>query len=65
MGGVVVSNSTKVGIIVGSEALGSAVAGAGTKMIANKIDGKDLNDGIIQHAFISGITGGIASGAGA
>ncbi len=47
LGGITLSNTTKVGIIVGSEVLGSAAAGAGTKMIVNKIDGKDLNDGIL------------------
>ena len=38
-------------------------AGAGTKAIANAVEGKDLTDGMMQQALISGITGGVASGA--
>ena len=46
-GGVIMSNSTKVGITIGAEALGGAAAGAGTKMISNKVEGKNIEDGVL------------------
>ncbi len=38
-------------------------AGAGTKMIANVVEKKEISDGVVRQALISGISGGFASGA--
>ena len=34
-------------------------------MMSNKVDGKRLREGVFTSAVISGLTGGITSGAGA
>jgi hypothetical protein len=39
-------------------------AGAGTKMLANAYEGKEISEGVLQQAVIMGVTGGLASSAG-
>jgi hypothetical protein len=45
---VIGSASAKIGIIVGADVAGGLAAGAGTKMLANAYEGKQLTEGILQ-----------------
>lgn len=38
-------------------------AAAGTKVIGNAVEGKELGEGVLKQAVIGGITGGVAAGA--
>lgn len=53
-----------MGVIVGAEVAGGIAAGAGTKMMSNAYEGKELSDGVLKEMVIRGVTGGIASGVG-
>jgi len=47
-GGVVVgSTAAKVGIMVSADVAGGMAAGAGTKMLANAYEGKEISDGVV------------------
>ena len=47
-GGVVFgSTAAKVGVMVTADVAGGMAAGAGTKMIANAYEGRDLKDGVL------------------
>jgi len=48
-GGVVAAGGTaaKVGIMVSADVAGGMAAGAGTKMLANAYEGKELSDGVV------------------
>lgn len=50
--------------MVTADVAGGMAAGAGTRMIANAFDGKEITEGVLTQAVISGVTGGVASGAG-
>ena len=47
--GVVAAGGTaaKVGIMVSADVAGGMAAGAGTKMLANAYEGKELSDGVV------------------
>lgn len=61
-GAIAGNTAARVGVIVGAEVAGGVASGAGTKMLSNAYEGKQLTDGIVQEMVIKGITGGLASG---
>ena len=56
--------AAQAGVIVTADLVGGVAAGAGTKMIANAYDGRELSEGVLHSAVVSGMTGGLVSGAG-
>lgn len=57
------ATAARIGVQVGADVAGGLCAGAGTKMISNAVEKKELTDGVMRQALISGISGGFASGA--
>jgi hypothetical protein len=46
-GGAAVAGAAKVGVIVTADVAGGMAAGAGTKMISNAYEGKQISDGVL------------------
>ena len=57
------STAAQVGVLVTADVAGGMAAGAGTKMLANAYECKNVTDNVLSTALIGGVTGGIASGA--
>jgi hypothetical protein len=53
--------AARVGVMVGADVAGGMAAGAGTKMMSNAYEGKELSDGVFKEMVIRGLIGGVAS----
>ena len=62
-GAALTNTAARVGIKIGADMAGGMAAAAGTKAIANAVEGKEISEGVGRQAVIGAITGGIASGA--